>query len=58
MDLLNMSRKQIAQAYRTAYAQHLQITVEYQAGNVNAETMRASANQLKLLRAAFKIADE
>ena len=53
-----MTKKQLAAEYRVTYQQHQSVVTSYSEGMCDANTLRSSANGLKQLRAAYKVAGE
>jgi hypothetical protein len=53
-----MNRKQIAKAYRLAYASHLVNIQAYADGEIEAAVLKASACELKRLRGLMTLASE
>lgn len=53
-----MSKKQIAAAYRLAYGAHLCNIQAYADGQITADVLKSSANELKRLRALFALHGE
>jgi len=56
--LLHRRSAQIAAAYRAAYAEHLQLVQRYADGLAASSELRASADNQKLLRAAYRAVSE
>jgi hypothetical protein len=56
--LLNQPRAVLARAYRAAHKAHYETVQMYAAGSVGAAELRASADHLKAIRAAYRVVCE
>ena len=55
---LNMTTKQLSATYRVAYQNHMLLAQQYADGNTTDAELKASSDNLKAIRAAYRAEEE